>query len=386
MSDWRVDIINADCLTAFRQMPSESVHCVVTSPPYWGLRDYKVDGQIGIESTPEAYVAKMVEIFAEVWRVLRDDGTLWLNLGSSYAGGIPGSGGSGITSSKQVTNRGAYFRDELATQSFGNFKAKDLIPIPWMVAMALQSQGWYLRSDIIWHKPNPMPESVRDRPTKSHEYIFLLTKAERYWYDAEAIKEESVDIESYEGRRPRNAGQMDSVDSKNYKFHGSVDDNGHLKYGQTYMTRNKRSVWTVATQGYSGAHFATFPPKLIEPCILAGCPGRCCPICGRGYERVVERTPMVIDRSERTHELGRTRSSGTMVAPPQTHTLGFQPACNCGAADGVAGTVLDPFAGSGTTGEVALKLNRKAILIELNTDYCGLIRERIKSLQQVMQL
>ena len=262
-----------DALSVMRTLPDTSVNCIVTSPPYFGLRDYGHNGQLGHESTPQEYVLKLVEIFREARRVLRDDGTLWLNLGDSYAG------------------------------SWG-VKPKDLIGIPWRVAFALQDDGWYLRQDIIWHKPNPMPESVRDRCTKAHEYLFMLSKSPRYYFDSDAIKEPSVS--------GWNGSNFNTGKTAAHQLGRSS-----VKPRDSAVTdmRNKRSVWSVATRPYKGAHFATFPPALVEPCILAGSP--------RG------------------------------------------------------GVVLDPFAGSGTTGAVALSHRRQAVLIELNPDYGPLILERL---------
>ncbi len=294
-------LIQGDWVEQLKTLPDQSVHCCVTSPPYWGLRDYGVAGQLGLEKSPEEYVAKLVSGFREVRRVLRDDGTLWVNLGDSYAagGGFFANAPSNVNGSKQSTNRGSKHQSRTAPDGL---KAKDLVGVPWRVAFALQADGWYLRSDIIWHKPNPMPESVTDRPTKSHEYLFLLSKKQNYYYDAEAIKEES----SYVHRR------SDAPVSRNGAGRNDYDRQvGDL--GQE-GTRNKRTVWTVATAPYPEGHFATFPPDLIKPCIMAGCP--------------------------------------------------------------VGGTVLDPFAGSGTTGMVALELGRKAVLIELSESYCTLINDR----------
>ena len=260
-------------------LPDKFVNCCVTSPPYFGLRDYGHEGQLGLEETPYAFVKKMVEVFREVKRVLKDDGTLWLNIGDSYAGSGKGPAGNlGKTNNE---------RDMTHTKSSAKIplgcKSKDLIGIPWMLAFALRADGWYLRQDIIWHKPNPMPESVRDRCTKAHEYIFLLSKSQHYYFDNNAIKE-------------------------------PVSDVGNIE------TRNRRSVWTVTTQPYKGAHFATYPPNLIRPCIMAGCP--------------------------------------------------------------VDGTVLDPFGGSGTTAAVANEEGRNAILCELNPDYIPLIQERINKIKK----
>jgi DNA modification methylase len=272
----QLDILHGNCRQVLPTLPPESVQCCVTSPPYWGLRDYGVDGQLGLEPTPDEYVANMVAVFSEVARVLRDDGTLWLNLGDSYASGSKGSGGP---NEKQDSNAGSYY--DIRKFNHG-LKPKDLCGIPWRVAFALQADGWYLRSDIIWHKPNPMPESVTDRPTKAHEYLFLLSKQERYFYDAEAIRED---------KSRHGGGQLGSPDF-----------------------RNKRTVWTIPSQPYSEAHFATFPEDLVKPCILAG------------------------------SRLGDT--------------------------------ILDPFSGSGTVGKVATEFGRRAVLIELNPSYIKLADTR----------
>lgn len=296
-----ITLIEGDCKQMLRDLPAASVHCCITSPPYFGLRDYGVEGQLGLESTPEEYVQRLVEVFRDVRRVLRDDGTLWLNLGDSYnsaasgqngqsgtlAGGKP-CGGNGTTSGRRPL--------------YAILKPKDLIGIPWRVAFALQADGWYLRQDIIWHKPNPMPESVTDRCTKAHEYVFLLSKSERYFFDADAMKEPAVQ-----------AGRVRSD-----KMGGNKGDEVNHSPGSTFTgseTRNRRSVWTVATQPYSGAHFATFPQTLIEPMVLAGCPE--------------------------------------------------------------GGVVLDPFNGAGTTGLVALRNRRAYIGIELNAEYLELTRQRL---------
>lgn len=233
-----IRILNCDVMDGLRQLADQSVHCVVTSPPYWGLRDYGIPGQIGLEPTSDAFVARLVDVFREVKRVLRDDGTLWLNLGDTYT--------SGGRSAKR------------APQPPG-LKPKDLVGIPWRVALALQADGWYLRSDIIWAKPNPMPESVTDRPTKSHEYVFLLSKSERYHYDHEAIQEPFV----YSGDcRMKTAYAVATAKSVGTEYRAPVNQNG----------RNKRTVWSIATSPFAEAHFATFPPELPELCIKAGCP------------------------------------------------------------------------------------------------------------------
>jgi len=250
-------IYEGDSLEVLKTLPDESINCVVTSPPYWGLRDYGVEGQFGLEKTPEEYVEKLVKIFREVRRVLRDDGTVWLNLGDSYAG----SSGSGGKTEKQVSNVGSFHGGGVRMSD--GLKPKDLVGIPWRVAFALQADGWYLRSDIIWHKPNPMPESVTDRPTKSHEYIFLLSKSKKYYYDVEAIREPHISSQK-EIDRQHSEGIKDTnyATSKNWSGGVGYNENG----------RNKRTVWTVNTKPYPEAHFAVFPEDLIVPCIKAGCP------------------------------------------------------------------------------------------------------------------
>ena len=254
-------VLEGDVRETLRRLPDASVHCCVTSPPYYGLRDYGCAGQIGLEPTPAEYVAQMVAVFEEVRRVLRPDGTLWLNLGDSYSGSANNGGSKGsLMGTQNATGAGL--------PAFAG-KPKDLLGIPWRVAFALQDAGWYLRQDIIWAKPNPMPESVRDRCTKAHEYLFLLAKQPRYYFDAEAIAERSVDPESLNGRNPRNADKFASADPDGKARTRA----GFTKLeGKVYDTRNRRSVWTVTPDPYPGAHFAVMPPELVRPCVLAGCP------------------------------------------------------------------------------------------------------------------
>lgn len=313
MSDYR--IIEGDCIESMRTLPDQCVNTCVTSPPYFGLRDYGREGQIGLEETPDEYVQRLVEVFREVRRVLRDDGTLWLNLGDSYSnigktggytGGVAAKGTHG-DASKNCGNRSLARSNALRAEGL---KPKDLIGIPWRVAFALQADGWYLRQDIIWHKPNPMPESVRDRCTKAHEYIFLLSKGPRYYYDAEAVKEPVS-----ESTVARLSQQTLDQQAGSTRANGGAKTNGNMKAVGGSDKRNRRSVWTVNTKTYKGAHFATFPPDLIEPCILAGCPE--------------------------------------------------------------GGTVVDPFGGSGTTAGVAVANGRDAVICELNPEYVPLIPERV---------
>lgn len=348
------------------------VQTCVTSPPYFGLRDYGVDGQMGLEQTPDEYVKNMVEVFRLVKDLLADDGTLWLNLGDSYFSTTKGSGGSNPETSKKQAWKGsengqAFSPIKLSSGSSG-VKPKDLIGIPWRVAFALQADGWYLRQDIIWHKPNPMPESVTDRCTKSHEYIFLLTKQPKYFFDAKSVEENSVQPER----------------KRKDKLGGNKGDETHHSPGGVFTggeKRNRRDVWTVASKPYKGAHFACFPPELIEPCILAGTSesGHCFN-CGSRLVRQLEKTAMVINRSERTHELGQTRSSGTMVSPATSKTIGWKKGCNCDT-EIVPDIVFDPFMGSGTTAQVALKHGRNYLGCELNPAYKELQDKRIASIK-----
>lgn len=350
VNPWR--IIESSSQDALRTLESSSVQTCVTSPPYFGLRDYGHDGQIGLEATPDEYVAELVAIFREVRRVLADDGTLWLNLGDSYSGSGPSGASYESATTKrrreQGTQDGAFrvsptLRDRGLTYAekkpipVPGTKPKDLLGIPWMVAFALRADGWYLRSDIIWSKPNPMPESVTDRPTKAHEYLFLLSKSPRYFYDAPAIAEDAKDwsrggpgsgIENTAERYGAGNGGNGGLSKLAERYRGTQGasaargvngqpdrDNPGGGVGQGIEKRNKRSVWTVTTMPYPGAHFATFPPKLIEPCILAG-----------------------------------SREGDT---------------------------VLDPFSGAGTTGMVALRHGRAFVGIELNPEYAQMARDRI---------
>lgn len=331
-----VRILKGDCREVLRSLPDESVHCIVTSPPYWGLRDYGVDGQIGLENSAAEYVDALVGIFSDLWRVLRDDGTLWLNLGDSYAGGgnYRGLNSENTLTAKQRSNRGATGISQKlgALGKDAGAKPKDLVGIPWLCAFALRANGWYLRQDIIWSKPNPMPESVTDRCTKAHEYLFLLSKAAQYHYDADAVAEpaEYRNLVGQDASGFKNAANFNGKNAdggvrgeRRGKALTSPRNDGNAwneangrGFNQTSETRNKRSVWEIPTNAFPEAHFATFPPALIEPCILAGCPE--------------------------------------------------------------GGTVLDPFGGAGTTGLVADRLQRDAVLIELNPEYAAMAERRIR--------
>jgi DNA modification methylase len=341
-----LQVLCGDALDKLRTLPAASVQCCVTSPPYWGLRDYGVPGQIGLENSAEEYVANLVTVFAEVKRVLRDDGTLWLNLGDSYVS-QPRGNREGDLSTSSLSNperqdklwgkhkyrsamREPRIRAGLA------LKQKDLVGVPWMVAFALRGDGWWLRSDIIWAKTTCMPESVTDRPTRAHEYLFLLAKNAKYFYDSDAIKERAVesDLESRLGRANLNnkllpTEQVNGIRPRvKYTPNAKDKQSGHGRRaagfnerwdeaegnGSASGLRNKRDVWTISPANYPEAHFATYPPALVKPCVLAG---------------------------SRTGDC-----------------------------------VLDPFGGSGTTAQVALELGRAAIVIEINPDYVKLIQTR----------
>lgn len=405
-------IVNANALHI--PLADESVHCCITSPPYWGLRDYGIAGQLGLEATPELYVANMVAVFREVWRVLRDDGTLFINIGDSYYSTNTGVSAGSSPKSTLTGGGGKYRRGSKSEAMFNasnakwptaydtsdkalattSIKPKDLVGIPWMLAFALRADGWYLRSEIIWHKPNPMPESVTDRPTKAHEQIFLLTKQPRYYYDAEAIRENFAD------------DRMGNSNTKSLRYSEESGRNGDSGLGQPlpYAGRNRRTVWTVATNPFSGAHFATFPPALVQPMVLAGTSAKgVCSECGAPYERIVEKstgTPdswngskfddgknMVVHPTTQRREDAKTESAfpeGTTAKRlamlrqqarenggeyvNQTHTVGWQPTCTHDAPT-VPAIVLDPFCGSGTTGEVAKSLGRRFIGLDLSIDY-----------------
>jgi DNA modification methylase len=381
-----ITLLQGDCLEILATLPPASVQCVVTSPPYWGLRDYGVEGQLGLERTPEEYVAKLVAVFREVRRVLRDDGTLWLNLGDSYATHASGSKSHphNFRTAEIAAENGIGTINKPTAVSFG-MKEKDLVGIPWRVAFALQADGWYLRSDIIWHKPNPMPESVTDRPTKSHEYIFLLTKSARYFYDNEAVKEPANQAEM-EYRNKIRSG-------KNYDVAGPHATNFPMAYSDT-SSRNRRSVWTVATTPYKEAHFATYPPKLIEPCILAGTSERgACPVCGAPWVRVVDsgKTIRVREGSntsgDRKIVLASGQSGGIFTTGEKKvyTTIGWRPTCNH-EAEPVPCVVLDPFNGAGTTGLVTLQNGRDYIGIELNPEYIKLTEKRLMNIQPKITL
>ena len=378
MNDYR--ILHGDALTQLRTIPDASVHCAVTSPPYYGLRDYCVDGQIGLEPTVDAYVARLVEVCEEVRRVLRDDGTFWLNLGDSYNSNASNQNG---TSGDMVRpgRDGAFVAQGRRNKIDSSLKPKDLIGVPWRVAFALQAAGWWLRADIIWAKRAPMPESVTDRPTRSHEDIFLLTKRERYYYDAEAVKEPSTEEYAINGKvRP-------SADVRQgFEIRGNL----HLQSGGR-PTRNQRDVWHLSPEPYPAAHFATFPTEIPRRAILAGTSERgCCPACGAPWVRVVEKALVNTEgwgKATKDHTGNLQGANATIrngngrAGDSVSTTTGWRPTCDHDA-EPVPCTVLDPFLGSGTTAAVAVGLGRHAIGIELNQDYISLAEKRIRETQR----
>jgi len=428
-------VYNKDCRD-MSELPSECIQMVCTSPPYWDLRKYSGvpdlvwgdnhcehewgepmpsagyrssdnhksqfcslcgawKGQYGLEPTPELYIQHTIEILREIRRVLRKDGVVFWNIGDSYA-----SSGQGWSKQpcKQSTNKGAYLSyDErylyekppgyISSKQANGIKPKDLCLIPFRVAIAAQEDGWWVRSVIIWSKPNPMPESVTDRPTESHEYILMLTKSKNYYWDQEAVREPIS--ESYANdRRPHGVLRQRFYPNSKYVKAGMMEaSEGLFPTGERDTGRNIRSVWTFPTEPYPEAHFATFPEKLPEICIKAATPEvGCCAKCGKPWGRVIENKPMKIRRTEWGDRAGnRTASSGTMLEPPESITVGWQPTCKCNTIKPpVPSLVLDPFAGSGTTLKVAAELGRRAVGYEISEEYCRLIVERNR--QQVMEL
>lgn len=438
---------------ALLEIPDGTIQTCITSPPYWGLRDYqlvpirwdgdpecdhewqghhqkprggnnKLDnmpnvranchsqttairgegidsafcahcgawlGCLGLEPTPELYVDHLVQIFREVKRVLRDDGMVWLNIGDSYAGGHSTYNGKDAKWQHGANNR------ILTKRTLGGpgLKPKDMVLIPFRLALALQSDGWWIRSDIIWEKPNCMPSSVKDRPTTSHEHVFLLAKSKRYFYDQDAIAETCIT-----GLDDKAHHTFGAPGGKAEKVYGKK----HLVSGKRWVnngTRNKRTVWTIPTKPYKGAHFATFPPDLIEPMILAGSSDKACPHCGAAWTRVTERVEFGRADTDSKLEDGIHDRSGAkslatkrqayraagLESPPAPITTGFKPSCGCPDNDGSAASiVLDPFAGSGTTCAVAKAHGRHWIGIEPNAEYCELARKRIRDTQAQLKL
>lgn len=432
----RNQIFNHDGKKAPWPVSEASVDCIVTSPPYWGLRDYgtatwvggsencdhveksivirgkpslvfhgstaapptiqfrgtcgkcgarQTDEQIGQEETPELYVENICLVMDECWRILKPGGTLWLNLGDTYWGGKGQSGGTAPDKLRGGTQYQSNLKGACRPQDrrHADIKPKDLVGIPWMVAFALRARGWYLRSEIIWNKPNPMPESVTDRPTRSHEQIFLLTKRKDYYYDAEAIKTQAAG-----GREKFSGGKYGKGLDQSRNDTKSVNE-------EIAQTRNKRDVWTVTTQPYSEAHFATFPPELIRPCIKAGTSAKGnCGACGEPWERITESKRIRRDELPRNDPRFRpnqykgeydTINGKGDAGYNETVTIGWRPTCTCGTTETVRPIVFDPFAGAGTTMLVAQEENCDWSGLELNPDYIQLIYNRIKSTQTAIR-
>jgi DNA modification methylase len=393
-----ITIFHGDCRDVLRALPEASVHTCVTSPPYWGLRDYGVERQLGLEPVPDClgwatgvpcgrcYVCRLTAVFHEVHRVLRRDGTLWLNLGDTYAGYWGAKYAHKPFGKDRRANASTPPNKPSLEFKSSRIKPKDLIGIPWRVALSLQADGWYLRSEIIWSKPNGMPESACDRPTCSHEHLFLLSKSRRYYFDQEAIKEQCAsgpsDIKKMRQGMDRIGGKHKHLDDALSKANQGSQIGRRRAVGSP-CGRNKRSVWTVSTKSYSGAHFAVFPPELITPCILAGTSeAGCCSACGTPYRRVVERNRVATRPGRDTKTEGREAAEMGNRDPrrhaTQTHTLGWEPVCDCGAGTSVPCAVLDPFLGSGTAAAVAQRLGCRCIGIELNAAYCRLATDRFQ--------
>lgn len=453
-------ILEGHLLEQLATLQEGTVHTCVTSPPYWGLRDYgtapvawpevtyaplpgmppvtipAMQASLGMEPTLEAFIGHIVLVFRDVGRTLHKSGTCWVNMGDAYTGSWGGQGTdySGLSERnlKSRVHGATSFQKELAGSltKTGGLKNKDLQGQPWRIAFALQADGWYLRSDIIWHKPNPMPESISDRPTKSHEYLFLLAKSKAYYYDAQAIVEQASsetharisksaaaalgvhpsasilsqpngweNSDSYHGTNPRKIIKVPAGWDQGENGHGSVHRDGRrqrnldpasdskkplmrVELAEMPLTRNKRTVWTVPTEAYKDAHFATFPTALVRPCVLAGTSAKgCCPHCSTPWVRGVpvktghtnRRKASPLDASG----IQRTQSSSTNWAPTKQASTEWQPGCQCPEHTPIPCTVLDPHGGSGTTAEVALDEGRHAILCELSPEYVALIKQRL---------
>lgn len=379
-----VRIIVDDTLRGMATIAPGTVHCCVTSPPYWGLRDYGVDGQIGLEATPQAYIERMVEVARGVRRVLRDDGTFWLNVGDSYAGSwgarsrgptTPGTlEGSGDVAARQISAAARLGAGTGSLKRTPGLKAKDLGMIPWRLAIALQDDGWWIRSVVVWAKKSPMPESIADRPTSAWEPIFLLAKSERYFYDAEAVRQPDKGLD----HRRTVLTPPDCSGNGHLPTHRGIRSSD----GRDGLGANLRNVWHLAHEPYAEAHFATFPTEIPRRAIKAGTSERgCCPACGAPWRRVVAREKLTRERpnalTKRDGDEGTGNHCANTVAGVATRTTGWEPTCPCPPAEPVPCMVLDPFLGSGTTIAVARELGRHGVGCELNPEYAALARIRI---------
>jgi len=414
---WHVEC--GDALAVLRTLPAGCVQCCVCSPPYYSLRDYGVEGQIGLEDTPAEFVGRLVEVFREVRRVLRDDGTLWLNIGDSYCNAGSRNNGTGLDGKRRGgmsdtdgtwEDAAGTYRDVRHALKESGIKHKDRMGIPHMLVFALRGDGWHWRDEIVWAKKTPMPESVTDRTTKAHEFVFLLTKRPSYFYDAEAIKTASREpgrtvrlgeksLSRYSGGMTGNAGpevaSVTNPTSSNKRSVWSVDDERALfdwlaanapdalaRFADE--SRNRKDVWKVSFHPYSGAHFATFPPALVETCVKAGTSEHgCCADCGSPYRRVTSRQQLKRTRPrdyvKRTGEEGTGNSCANTVAGVSVETLGWEKTCRCeGGGEPIPCLVLDPFSGAATTVLVATRLGRRAVGIELNPAYAEMGRRRVR--------
>ena len=400
-----------DARSVLSTLPSESVHCAVTSPPYWSLRDYGVDGQIGLEETVDEWLRSLVAVFDQVHRVLRNDGTFWLNCGDAYAGsGTGGQGREGVMADRSVScaraNVTPALRQKPASRT-GGLRPKQRMFLPHRLVLALQDAGWWVRDEIVWHKPCPMPESCRDRTTVAHEFLFLLTKRPRYFYDQEAIREPVAGTAHPrgDGRVPRGWDTGPGDHKQKRGRYAPKQVNAGNSFGGLMATRNRRSVWTIRPEPFSGAHFATFPTALVEPCLLAGTSAAgCCEACGAPLERMVRKGAPNLEHQracggdaagaydgKATKDFAAARAEDASAVKARIlqglrdrETVGWRRTCKCPETGTVPCTVLDPFAGSGTTGVVAMRHQRQFVGVELNPSYAELARKRIAAVQPLL--
>ena len=381
MTELKIDHIeHADVMDYLRALPDSCVNLVVTSPPYFGLRDYGVDGQIGLEPTPAAYIARMVDVFREVRRVLVDDGNVYVNLGDSYANDGKWGGATGGKHAAELRGNTGIGRARKAT----GYLPKSLMLIPHRFAIAMQDDGWLLREDIVWHKPNPMPESVTDRCTRAHEYIFHFTKQARYWYDQQAVSEPTSEVTFARALRGVGTEHKNVAGAPGQTPHSMQKPREHGEGYPVNPQRNRRSVWTINPASFREAHFATFPEDIPEICILAACPEWCCEKCGAPYEAQVERvisdSPASYNGSSFTKgKAGAVHDSRGQGPRYESSVTGYAPTCACNAGKR-AGVVLDPFSGAGTVALVAKRLNRRYIGCDLNAEYVEMARRRVESI------